>query len=89
MNYSIIAYNRDQKSCHYKNWAVKTSDDGSNWTKIDENSNYDKLKGSNFDKTFNTKPKNFSQFVQIPQTGDYFGIFLFYLILNQLIFRVS
>ena len=72
-SYSINTDDRIPGNCHIKNWAVEISDDGENWMLIDEHSNYDGLNGNNIIKTFDVRPNNFSQFVRIRQTGDYFG----------------
>ena len=69
-----------------KNWILEVSNDEKNWTEIDEHSNYDGLNGNNIIKTFNVKPNNFSRFVRIRQTGDYYGYPNVFLVIKSIEF---
>lgn len=72
-NYSIKSHSFDINSTHIKNWIIEISDDGENWTKIDEHSNYDGLNGHYISKTFSVEPNEFSRFCRFRHTGEYYG----------------
>ena len=68
INYSIKT---GQSPGYVKNLVIEISNDGNNWTTIDEKINYSGLNGSNLVKTFEIKSQNnnFSQFVSFRHTG--------------------
>ncbi|KAK8839282.1 hypothetical protein M9Y10_032214 [Tritrichomonas musculus] len=85
-SYSINSDNRNPGGSQIKNWVLEVSNDEKNWTEIDEHSNYDGLNGNNIIKTFNVKPNNFSRFVRIRQTGDYYGYPNVFLVIKSIEF---
>lgn len=68
-NYSIQSYYRG--SGHLKNWVIEVSNDGLNWTTIDQHSNDSTLNGNSITATFNINPQptTFYRYVQLRTTG--------------------
>lgn len=52
---------------------METSDDGEDWTQIDEHSNYGGLNGCSITQTFAVSPKNASRYCRLRCIGKYFG----------------
>lgn len=70
-SYSIKSY---KSSCHHlKSWILEVSNDGQNWTNIDEHQNCETLNGSGNVGTFNVKSNDFSQYVRLHQTDTPWG----------------
>ena len=73
-NYSIKSCNDDPNHGHIQNWILEISNDGNEWTQIDEHSNYSGLNGRWITKTFEVSKKQFARFIRFSHNGDHFGI---------------
>ena len=72
-HYSIKSHNSSPGYNHIKNWVIEISDDGKEWTKIDEHSNYTELNGRSIIKTFKISQKHFSRFIRLRNNGEFYG----------------
>lgn len=57
-----------------KNWVFEVSNDGKNWTIVDQRSNNSDLNGESIIKTYDVKEKKFSRYCRIRHSGEYWGI---------------
>ena len=67
-NYSIKTHSGGG---YAKNWVIEISDDGNNWTQIDEHKNYSELNSPYTVKTFEVHKNKFSRFCRFRHTGEY------------------
>ena len=72
-NYSLKSFFSSQDKSHIKSWVLEVSNDGENWDKIDEQTNYQGLNGANITKTFEVSKKTFSRYCRIRLTDEYYG----------------
>lgn len=72
--YSIKSSDFGQDYGHIKNWVIETSNNGKDWRKIDEHSDYSELNGPNLIKTFDVHSNRFSRYCRFRNTGEYWGI---------------
>lgn len=58
-------------SCNIKNWIFEISNDGNNWTTIDQHFNCDDLEIKTSIKTFKVQKNHFSRFCRIRHCGEF------------------
>ena len=56
---------------HVKNWIIEISQDGKEWTKVDEHKNFTGLNGNNSIQTFQVETKHFAKYVRFRHNGEY------------------
>lgn len=71
-NYSINSI-KQYTGHHLKSWVVEVSDDGNNWTQIDERKDCKKLNLTNLVATFDVKPNDYSRYVRLHNTAEPWG----------------
>lgn len=59
---------------YVRSWVIEISNDGENWFKIDEQSNYSGLNEPNSIKTFDVHSSSFARFCRFRHTGEYYVI---------------
>lgn len=68
-SYSIKSFSCSQNDWHLKSWVIEASNDGEQWTKIDEHRNDQTLNGNRIIGTFNIQQKQqFYHFIRLRQT---------------------
>lgn len=72
-SYSIMSNSGGENLYHLKSWDLEVSNDGVNWTKIDERRDHPKLNGSYATGTFEVRPNDYSRYVRIHQIDDPWG----------------
>lgn len=55
---------------HIKNWVIEVSNDGTNWSVIDERNNCPDLNGPNKTKNYSVQPNQFSRYCRFRHTGE-------------------
>lgn len=88
-SYSIKSYDTNKdNSGHLKSWVIEVSNDGENWTVVDDHNDDPSLNGPNITKNFQVKKQlnNFYQFVQLRSTGynwcssiNYYYIYFYFI----------
>ena len=68
--YSIKTNSGGKNGAHMKSWKIEVSNDGQNWTQIDERINCQEINGSCLTGTFNVQPNDFSRYVRLTQTDN-------------------
>ena len=68
-HYSLKTINADENSEHLKNWIFEVSNDGENYTVIDQHKNCDLLKGGLKTATFKVSCPTPQRFLRLTQTG--------------------
>ena len=70
-SYSIKTNPNESNNYHLKNWNIEVSNDGNNWSAIDEHSNDSTLNGPSRVANFHVQQKsdNFYRYVRLLQTG--------------------
>lgn len=68
-SYTIQSYSF--KSGHLKNWVLETSENSEEWKIIDQHSSDQSLNGGSRVSSFTTSKNDFSRFVRIRQTGEF------------------
>ena len=71
-NYSINSI-KHSTGHHLKSWVVEVSDDGKEWTTIDEQKESQKLNGTNLAATFDVQPNDYSRYVRFRNTAGPWG----------------
>lgn len=64
---------------YLKNWVIKISSNGNEWTTIHSMSNYSGLEGNNLIKAFQTEPNHFARYFRFRNTGDFWECENYYL----------
>lgn len=67
-NYSIKSNCNGPNQFHLKSWILEVSNDGQNWTKIDERKNCQEVNGPKKTGTFSVQANDFSRYVRLNQT---------------------
>lgn len=69
-SYSIKSHYSGPNNGHLKSWVIEMSNDGQNWSIVDEHLNDTILNSSSITASFSTKKlKNFYRFIRLRQTG--------------------
>lgn len=72
-SYSIKSANYGPNKANLKNWRIEVSNDGENFTTIDNHQNSQELNGAHIIKNFNVLKNGFMRYVRFHHYGDYWG----------------